>query len=154
MPTTMQEMMAAATRKTMEQLVEAYQRIPEEKRSWMPEAKGRSAADQVAECAMINGFVAESLQTHTFDNAHMGAFVQLKSETAALPEEALTAKLRESAEKVIAAIMNVKEDDLEVSIDFPWGTMKLPEVLIGPYWNMTYHLGQINYIASLLGCLE
>jgi len=34
------------------------------------------------------------------------------------------------------------------------GNQSLAEVMAYPYWNMSYHQGQINYIASLLGCLD
>jgi hypothetical protein len=27
------------------------------------------------------------------------------------------------------------------------------QMITYPHWNMTYHEGQINYIASILGCL-
>jgi len=32
----------------------------------------------------------------------------------------------------------------------PWGPMAMTEIVSYPYWNMTYHLGQINFIASVL----
>jgi hypothetical protein len=31
--------------------------------------------------------------------------------------------------------------------------MTLANIIAYPYWNMSYHEGQVNYIASMLGCL-
>ncbi len=31
--------------------------------------------------------------------------------------------------------------------------MTVAQIASYPYWNMCYHEGQINYIASMLGCL-
>jgi hypothetical protein len=43
-----------------------------------------------------------------------------------------------------------------LSIEFPspWGSLSIEQTIAYPYWNMSYHLGQLNYIASMLGCLE
>ena len=41
-----------------------------------------------------------------------------------------------------------------VEIPMPWGPMTIGRMITYPQWNMTYHEGQINYLASLLGCLE
>ena len=54
--------------------------------------------------------------------------------------------------KATAAIRSVPDADLEVKIDMPWGLMTLAQLMAYAQWNMTYHLGQINYIASVLGC--
>jgi hypothetical protein len=35
----------------------------------------------------------------------------------------------------------------------PWGPMTVSQILGYPFWNMCYHEGQINYIASMLGTL-
>ena len=32
--------------------------------------------------------------------------------------------------------------------------MTLAQVIAYPHWNMSYHEGQINYIASMLGLLK
>ncbi len=52
--------------------------------------------------------------------------------------------LHENAAKVAHVIRSVSDNDLAAQSDS----------INYPYWNMTYHIGQINYIASMLGCLD
>ncbi len=42
---------------------------------------------------------------------------------------------------------------MDAVIPMPWGPMTVAQMITSPHWNMTYHEGQINYIASILGCL-
>ncbi len=152
MPHTLQDFLTGATQKAMTELVEALLRIPEDKRAWRPEGKARTAVDQAAECALLNGYTADLIQTRTWAS-HFDVFLQAKAELTAQSWEQLHSVLQENTRKVIAAIGAVPDEALAIEIDLPWGKSTLAEILSYPYWNMTYHLGQINYIASMLGCL-
>jgi uncharacterized damage-inducible protein DinB len=82
----------------------------------------------------------------------MKAYMQAKSELAK-NEENMLALLKENSTKTADAIRSVKDEDLDIVISMMWGDYKLSDVLAYPYWNTSYHQGQINYIASMLGCL-
>jgi uncharacterized damage-inducible protein DinB len=154
MPHTLQEFLANAAEKAAADLETALKRLPEEKQNWSPVDTSRSALDQVAECAILNGTTAAIIQSrqfpHDFD---FEAYARQKSELAQDRDAALKL-LHENTPRAVDAIRAVADADLEVSVDMPWGPMTLAQIISYPYWNMSYHEGQINYIASMLGCLS
>lgn len=151
---TLEDFLVVATQKAADDLVEAFLRIPEDKRDWQPEGKARSAADQVAECALLGGYTADLIRTRKWDDRVMGEYMDAKSKAIAAGWESLNALLQTNTKRVIDAIRTVPESDLAVEVAMPWSTQTLAEVTAYPYWNMSYHQGQINYIASMLGCLD
>ncbi len=90
--------------------------------------------DQVAECTLLTGYTANLLHTRRWEEIHP--------------------RLLENARRVAAAIAAVPDSDLADEIALPWGKQSVAEMLAYPYWNLTYHLGQVNCIASLLGTLD
>ena len=154
MPTTVQEFVADATLKASKDLTTAFLRIPEDKREWSPDGKARTALDQFAECALLNGYSAETLQTRQITPSRMENFPQEKDALKAQGWERVRARLEENTAKVADAIRAVTEEGLGAEVATPWRPMTVQEILAYPQWNMTYHEGQINYLASLLGCLE
>lgn len=151
---TLQSYLATTTQKAADELVTAFLRLPEDKRDWKPAEGSRSALDQFAECTLLNGYTVNLIQTRLWDNTGMDAYVKAKDEVAALEWDKLQALLKENTERVIATISDVPDDHLSVEVDMPWGKQSIADIVSYPYWNMSYHLGQINYIASQLGCLD
>lgn len=46
---------------------------------------------------------------------------------------------------------SVNERELADVVEMPWpGDFRVADLLTYHYWNMTYHEGQITYIASML----
>lgn len=154
MSNTLHDFLSAGTQKAADDLLTAYARIPEDKQRWRPEGKGRTALDQVIECALLNGYTVDLIQNRRWAENAMETFMKDKAEAEVLDWDALQAKLQENTKRVIAALQAVPEGDLQDPIQMPWSTQSLAEVMAYPYWNMSYHQGQINYIASLLGCLD
>ena len=154
MPHTLQAFFERSTTKAAEDLLEAINRLPEDKRAWSPMGDARTALNQLAECAILNGSTAEMLKTHTF--AMEGGFEAYFEERAKLAadETACKALFAENTAKAIAAIKEVPDEDLELQVNMPWGPMAVAQIVSYPFWNMCYHEGQINYIASMLGCLD
>ncbi len=147
----LQEFLSRATRKASADLEASLLRLPENKRDWSPMGSARTALDMVAECAILNGGTVDLIQTRVFPAGFdLAAFHQARTELARA-ESALLPRLHENAEKVIAALNAVAEEDLNVEVPMPWGAMTLAGVMAYPFWNMSYHEGQINYIASMLG---
>jgi uncharacterized damage-inducible protein DinB len=146
----LQNFLANATRKAAADLEAALRRLPDDKRDWSPRGNARTALNMVAECAILNGGTIEMIQTRAFlADFDMTAFNRAKTELAQ-DENALLSRLHENTEKVAAVIEGVDENDLNVEVAMPWGPMTLAQVMAYPYWNMSYHEGQINYIASLI----
>lgn len=154
MSITQQEFLAHAAEKAAQDLETALLRIPEDKRAWQPMDKARSALDQYAECALLNGSTADIIINKTWPEDY--DFVEYGRARDELMTDwnAMQSLLQANTGKVVAAIREVRDEDLRVKIQMPWGPMTLAQIIAYPYWNMSYHEGQINYIASMLGCLE
>jgi hypothetical protein len=151
MSNTQQDFLADATLKAATDLEEALLRLPEDKRAWSPLEKGRTALDQVAECALLNGYMTELIVSHTMEGFDRAAYWQTKA-TLQQDQAATLSRLRESAAKATEAIRAVPDADIGIAIVLPFGPKPwtLSEIIARPSWNMYYHEAQINYIASLL----
>lgn len=147
-PNTLQQFFADATQRAAKDLLDAALLLPEERRGWQPLGKGRSALDQIAECAMINGSTVELIQHHQFSTTDMEAWMQAKGRLAESWEQS-SALLHSSAAEAAEAILTVADHQLPLEIPMPWGTFSLAQIILYPYWNMTYHQGQITYIHTL-----
>jgi len=154
MSTTLQSFLAAATKKAADELEAALLRLPEDKRGWAPADSSRSALDQAAECAMLSGSTSELIKTRKWNfEGDFSEYLRKKSELAQSWSGVKTV-LDENIANVVEAIAAVPTEDLEAEVKTPFGTMTLAQIISYPYWNMTYHLGQINYLASILGVLD
>jgi uncharacterized damage-inducible protein DinB len=153
MPANIQSHLAKVTNKAAKDLVTAYLALPEEKRDWKPAETSRSALDQVAECAVANDMAIKLLQTRVFSQELYGSFMQEKAAAQALEWEQLHALLEESTGRFVAYMEAIPDSDLDIELDLPWGKSTIAEILSYTQWNLAYHQGQINYIASLLGTL-
>lgn len=146
----LQEFLGRATRKAAADLEAALRRLPDDKRDWSPMGGARTALDMVAECAIMNGSTADLIQTRVFPADFDMAVFQHALTELSRAGNALVLRLHENAAKVAAVIESVEENDLDAEVMLPWGPMTLAQVMAYPYWNMSYHEGQINYVASLL----
>ncbi|HEX8550580.1 MAG TPA: hypothetical protein VF681_03385 [Abditibacteriaceae bacterium] len=154
MPNTLQNFLAQSTQKAALDLEAALGRLPADKRDWSAGCDARSALDMVAECAILNGSTAEIVRNRAFPaNFDMAAYAVEKA-ALARDETALLALLKANTARTVETLSAIGDDDLEIEVQMPWGAMTLAQVAAYPYWNMSYHEGQINFIASLLGCLK
>lgn len=151
---TIQEYLAAATQKAVIDLETAVLRVPEDKRTWSAMGDARTALDMAAECALLNESTAELMKTRIWDpNFDFAEFLRVKNDLAA-DWNAIKTLLAKNTAIAIAAIKEIPDEDLSIEITMPFGTMSLSQIAAYPYWNMSYHEGQINYIASMLGTLK
>jgi hypothetical protein len=150
MPNTLQDFLAVATHKASTELMEAFLRVPEDKRTWKSEGTARATLDQLAECALLNGYAADLIQSRKWTMNNFDIFRQEKAEAEALGWEHLRELLEKNTSRVADAIRAVPDDALDSEIETTGGKMPLSEIAARSYWNMTYHLGQINYIAAML----
>lgn len=149
----LQTFLASATQKAAQDVQAAVLRVPEDKRAWQPMDQSRSALDQAAEIALLTGYTADLVKNGKWTMGEdFSAFVQAKAELVK-DWPGLQELMKTNVAKMVAVLQEVPDSDLDNAIDMPWGPMKLSQIIAYPYWNMTYHEGQINYIASMLGTL-
>ena len=154
MPGTLQSFLARAIPKAVADLEEALLRLPEDKRSWAPAETSRSAMNQVAEVAILNGNVADTITNRSFPaDFSMDEYMRL-AKAYESDWSALKTTLEANSERAVSAILGVGDDELTIEIDTPFARLSLEQMVSYPYWNTCYHEGQINYIASILGCLN
>jgi hypothetical protein len=151
---TLQSYLATATPKAATDLEAALMRLPEEKRNWKAEGKARTALDMVAEVAILNGETANIIVNRAFDKDYDMAGFQKAKDNLGQDLDALLKTLHENTAKVVAEIEKLSDDDLNISINMPWGPMTLAQVASYPFWNACYHEGQINFIASMFDLLD
>ena len=118
--------------------------------TWSPLDKGRTAVDQVAECALITDWVAQTLEDFTLAPMDWEAYGTSKA-SLDTPEKALGA-LKPASERCIAALRQLPSEKSGDVVELPWGeNYTLGELANIVWWNNTYHNGQICYIQTLLG---
>ncbi len=154
MPDILPLFLADAAHKAASDLETALLRLPGDRRVWSAGGDARSASDMVAECAILNGSTAHAIENRSFPSDF--DFAAYGSDKAQLSqnEDALLALLHANTSRAVEAIRAVPDTDLNIEIQMPWGAMPMVQLMSYPYWNMTYHEGQINFIASILGCLK
>jgi hypothetical protein len=100
---------------------------------------------------MNNGVTAALIETRRWPDRDHATYLKDKAVLADGDWEALRALLEKNTGRLIAVLRAVPDSDLDIPVETPYGTGPLSGICAYPYWNMSYHLGQINYIASLLG---
>ena len=151
---TLQIFLAASALKAAADLETALLRLPADKRHWSAGGTARSALDMAAELALLNGTTAQTIAEHRFPaNFDFALYARDKTELAH-DWPALKTLLEENTSRVAEVIRAVPDEDLEIEVQMPWGAMTLTQLMSYPGWNASYHEGQINFIASMLGCLE
>jgi len=153
MSNTVQDFLAASIQKTALDVTAALLRLPVDRRVWAPAETSRTAMDIFAECAMNNGITANVIEARKWVGEPFEVYLQKKVDLAAQGLETIEAQLRENTDRLIAVIKSVPDDALEVTIETPYGAGPLRDIMAYPYWNMAYHEGQINYIASMLALI-
>ena len=104
MPNMLQDFLADATHKASTDLTEAFLRVPEDKRTWKPGDTARTALDQVAECALLNGYAAELIQTRQWAMNRFDTYRQEKAEAEGLGWDHLRELLEKNTSRVADAI--------------------------------------------------
>jgi hypothetical protein len=151
---TLQTFLSWSIPKASADLETALGRLPEDKRAWSAGGDARNALDMVAEVAILNGVTAGTIETRSgMNDFDWAAYTRHK---AALCEDypALKTLLDANTARVVEVVSALSDEDLTVEVQMPWGAMTLAQLASYPYWNACYHEGQINFLASMLGCLK
>ena len=97
----------------------------------------------------MNGMTVELIKTKQFPASFDWAAYGQRRDALIQNESEMWTLLHENTASFISALEEVPAEDLDIEVAMPWGKMTIAQILAYPYWNMSYHEGQINYIASL-----
>lgn len=149
--TVSQQTLAQMIRTSYEALTRAASELGD-KMDWRPLNKGRSALDQVIECASFAQLGTHILTHQALPPMDQGVFEELHAEHGT-PEKAL-ALAQSASDEFARAIEAFPAEKMGEKITLPFGggmEKALGEIPLMAYWNTVYHEGQINYIQTLLG---
>lgn len=143
-----QDFIANQTEVVTEGIIRSIRALPADKVAWKPMDNGRSALDQFQECA-----ISPEIFTRALNGGGYVYTDDLRPKRLALASvDEAEAVLRKGTTELLKGIREMPDSKLDDPIDMPWGaTWKLVDVMNMHFWNLTYHVGQINYIQTLLG---
>lgn len=144
--------LATMTREASESLVTAFQAIPADHADWAPEGC-RSALDMLAECAVLNGKSADVIAAGEWVPVEYTAFLREKKHVVSLGSNAAIQLLRENTDKAVVGLQHADSDRFTDVIETQFGPMPFGKVCRMPFWNMSYHEGQINMLGMLIANL-
>lgn len=140
-----------ATEAAVNMLFDSAKRMPEDKLVWSPLEQGRTALDQLQECATAPDFYLRYL-----DPKYTPLYNSYEEASAAGKNFLTLAACEQECERLtgqlIDAIRAITPDRLGEMHTMMWGEqMSIAGIAGLHYWNLVYHLGQINYIQTLYG---
>ena len=150
----MREFVVKLLDKGVDHLFKAAKKVPEDRLDWGPSDKGRSALDQLQECAYMPSIYCQMFADRKppeFTQEFMEAYERGRKEFTSLAacEEAC----RKGTAEMAALLRGMSEEEICSTIFLPfWGgaDYTLAEIAMLHYWNLSYHEGQIYYISTLV----
>jgi len=149
-----QDQVVKLTQKALDDVCRAAAAVPDDRLDWVPMGSVRSALNQMQEIATSATWfipVVESGVVPHFDAETAANHTRFRRTMETL--DACVAEARQSTGHLCQAIIAFPDKDLdkEVTMPFGAGTTTMADVLQMHYWNLVYHLGQINQIQLMLG---
>lgn len=144
------------TNRCVEALFSTVKAMPADKLDWKPMGKGRSALDQVRECAQAPTWVSTLLEKRQFV-VDQERYQEMVEERSGWDLESCERLCRENTAALVKAIESFPEEDMMKTIAVPLGDnleWSFLDIMNLHYWNTVYHIGQINYIQTLYGDKE
>lgn len=148
----LQDQIVKMTQHALDDVCRAALAVPVDKRDWSPGGKARSTVNQMREIAST-----PSVMIPIFQGAHSS-----RHETGRIPgspdtvEQCVEVARSEFGRmcQIISAFPDIRMDE-EIQTPFEEGSLiTMADALMLPYWNLAYHLGQINQIQLMLGDSE
>ena len=130
----------------LENLWRTVKATPEDKMEWAPAPDARTARALLEEIVMTTGFSTGLIVT--------GAMGPMDDAPADSPKKTLAqleAEHRAASIELLKTIKEFPDARLQETVDLPWGTMTMLQIIWYPYWNLMYHWGQIAYIQTMYG---
>lgn len=146
-----QSRVAGLTTSAGNALFQSARAMPEDRLDWKAAGDPRTAMDLLRECALTPQGLPALLEGRGTDPAFMQEYGRWMAEskawtTVAQAEDAY----RKNIEIALKAIRDCPDEDLDREFPVPFGAGRLTgeQIVVMCYWNMVYHLGQINYIQT------
>jgi len=152
---TLQEQAIKMTKEAEGSLFRTAKHVPADKiNDWKPLGEARSVLSQLVECATVPYFFASVLSGKPMDlNSPEAQAKRKELESSITSVESAQAVSAQAHELLYSAIAGVT--DLDAKAPMPWNPdTTAVDVMFFAYWNLVYHIGQINYIQLLLGDTE
>ncbi len=140
----------AQTLREHKQLLMDLQFIPDDKLSWVPMGKAKTAEEIGVECAGAYRWMVAMLRNDPRANDIWGEIAQLRPGT----REGIVKLLEEGWAELAGALDALEEPQLAEKRQVFWGEETVGNLLVMAEWHSTYHSGQLNYIQTLLGDTE
>ncbi len=147
------QFLAMRLRNAADALHAACERMPDERLLWKPDPEGhagRSALEQVCECAYLNQWGAAIFRSHAlvpFDRADYEQQIQARCNRDAL------FWLLEASNALAQAVAGFPAGQWGAALTHPLTHQPVSWAELADffYWNTVYHEGQVNYIQTLYG---
>lgn len=147
-----QDVIAEKIESAARSLFKSARSMPADKLEWSPMEKGRTALNQLQECGGTPRIIPILLRGEGA-NIPKDFFDNLKAERATWTTiDACEAAYKASIGPALEAIRQYPDDALDAMLPVPWPFQKeqiASDLILDMYWNMSYHLGQVNYIQTL-----
>lgn len=148
----LQDQIVKVTQHALDDVCRAAMAVPADKEDWSPGGNSRSTLSQMREIASTPGVMLAVL------NGSGNPKHENQKGTKSLDSvEHCVDVARNEFGKICQAIATFPDIRLDDEIRTPFGEdsiMTMADALLLPYWNLVYHLGQINQIQLVLGDLE
>lgn len=151
---TAKELIAICLRSAVDNLFRSAQGMPEDKLNWRVGDQTRTPLELLQECAQSLKW-PESLLSKpeiTFDPEQYEQ--SLKERRAWNTIDLCENAARRNLEATLAYVRDYPDNDLDRKITLPFAqgiVVTVGEILLSPYWNCVYHLGQINFVQTMYG---
>ncbi len=134
-----------------DRLTKDLKAIPAEKQNVSPMGAARTPLNIVAECAFVNGRIAEVLRVGT-PSPRPAPEEQEKHLNSFDTEEKVLAYLQEETEVLLSTLESLSPERLQETTDFPFGR-PITVLFLAEFASIhiMYHDGQLNYIHTLYG---
>lgn len=154
----LQQQAIKMTREAINSLFVAASHVPADKQTdWVPMGAARTTLSQLVEVALTPYFFVGVLQGKTPDFSDPNVQAKRAAAEAAITTVELAKEAAiKNHEMLYSAIESLSDEDLDSDAIVPWSPtpVKKADVIFYTYWNIVYHMGQINYIQLLLGDTE
>jgi hypothetical protein len=149
-----QELAAKINRQAAEGLARNVRAMPAVKQIWKPLDHGRNVLDQARECATINFITAGILRSKAIPEDFSAEYARYCEGVETTDD--ILGLLVDSGAALASAILEFPSKDLDKSLTLPWDETPstFAEIMVMPYWNTAYHIGQTCYIQTLYGDTE
>lgn len=151
----LQDFIADQTLLAAEELFLQARQIPEDKLAWRAMDEGRTALDQLQECAAAPSSYTNILRREPKAFLDSDREKRQLAKATWLTVDKCETECRERTAILLEIIRAIPDTALSDSVMMPWGEeWKISDVSAMHYWNLVYHTGQICFIQTLLGDKE